>query len=236
MRSGEKNRVRQRSGVAAPAWRPRACRRPLLFYGAEQTTTRRAVRVHEQDVEIRRSARRRRTVSAYREDGRSIVLVPAGLAPQEEARLVQRMLARLDAQDERRAAPSDAALARRARELSRRHLGGRARPRSVRWSTTQRRRWGSCTPAEGTIRISSRLAAMPGWVLDYVLVHELVHLLHADHGERFWAEVAAYPHAERARGFLEGYVAGARGSSDGDELPTADADADGAEGAPDAVR
>lgn len=185
-----------------------------------------AVSEQEPKVEIRRSTRRRRTVSAYRDGDRSIVLVPAGLPAQEERRLVRRMLDRLDAKDERKAAPSDEALARRARELSRRYLGGRARPASVRWSTSQRRRWGSCTPADRSIRISTRLAAMPGWVLDYVLVHELVHLLEADHSERFWAEVARYPAAERARGFLEGYVAGARGGAEAGELPTTDADED----------
>lgn len=183
-------------------------------------------------VEIRRSTRRRRTVSAYRDGERSIVLVPAGLPASEEARLVEKMLARLDAKDLRRTAPSDAALRRRATDLSRRYLGGRARPATVRWSTTQQRRWGSCTPSERSIRISVRLHEMPGWVLDYVLIHELVHLLEADHGPRFWAEVARYPQAERARGFLEGYVYGARADSGG-EVPTSDADDDGdADGGP----
>jgi predicted metal-dependent hydrolase len=175
-------------------------------------------------VEIRRSSRRRRTVSAYRDGDRSVVLVPAGLPAAEEARLVKQMLAKLDAKDARRDRPDDAALRRRALDLSRRHLDGRAKPTTVRWVTNQRRRWGSCTPSEGSIRISTRLADMPGFVLDYVLVHELVHLLEADHGPRFWQEVARYPSAERARGFLEGYVAGARGGAADDELPTTDAD------------
>ncbi len=179
-------------------------------------------------VEIRRSSRRRRTVSAYREGDRAVVLVPAGLPAAEEARLVAQMLAKLDAKDARRGRPDDAALRRRALELSRRHLDGRARPTTVRWVTNQQRRWGSCTPSEGSIRISTRLLEVPGWVLDYVLVHELVHLLEADHGPRFWREVARYPEAERARGFLEGWVAGAssaRATSAGaDDLPGPDAD------------
>jgi predicted metal-dependent hydrolase len=176
-------------------------------------------------VEIRRSTRRRRTVSAYREGDRSIVLVPAGLPAKEEERLVARLLARLDAKDERRAAPSDDHLLRRANELSRRYLGGRPRPATVRWSTAQRRRWGSCTSVDRSIRVSTRLADMPGWVLDYVLVHELAHLLEPNHSPRFWAEVARFPMAERARGFLEGYVHGARADgSQAADLPSGEVD------------
>jgi len=63
-------------------------------------------------------------------------------------------------------------------------------------------RYGSCTPVDGTIRISDWLANMPDWVLDYVIVHELVHLIEPSHNARFWALVARYPRAERARGFL----------------------------------
>ena len=93
----------------------------------------------------------------------------------------------------------------RSTALSTRYLGGRAVPRSVRWSTTQQHRWGSCTPADGSVRISVRAKGLPGWVLDYVVLHELAHLLVASHGPGFWAELTAYPRTERARGFLEGY-------------------------------
>lgn len=159
-------------------------------------------------VEVRRSTRRRRTVSAYRDGDRTVVLLPARLPRAEEERLVADMLARL-ARQEVRKRPSDAGLLARATRLSQRYLDGRAVPLSVRWAANQGSRWGSCTPSDGSIRLSTRLRGVPGWVLDYVLVHELCHLLVPGHGPDFWAEVARYPKAERARGYLEGVAAAA---------------------------
>ncbi|MFF5500642.1 M48 family metallopeptidase [Streptomyces roseolus] len=164
-------------------------------------------------VEIRRSARRTRSVSAYREGDRTIVLIPARMSEAEERRWVGVMLEKLDAKDrdkERRATRGDAELAERAARLSQRYLDGRARPASVRWVTNQNGRWGSCTPAEGTIRLSHRLQPMPEYVVDYVLLHELAHLLVPGHGPDFWRLLEAYPRTERARGYLEGVVAADR--------------------------
>jgi hypothetical protein len=73
-----------------------------------------------------------------------------------------------------------------------------------------RTQWASCTPAEGTIRMSRRLASLPDWVADYVLLHELAHLLEPGHGPRFWALVQRYPRTERARGYLDGVSAAAQ--------------------------
>lgn len=166
------------------------------------------------EVEVRRSKRRRRTVTAYREAGRTIVQIPARMSRAEERRWVDLMLARLAAQDRRRR-PSDAALLARAGRLSERYLGGRARPVSVRWVDNQHTRWGSCTPVDGSIRLSSRLRGMPAYVVDYVLLHELAHLIEPGHGSKFWAVLAGYPRTERARGFLEGVTAaGGPGMSD----------------------
>ena len=175
------------------------------------------------DVEVRRSARRRRTVTAYRELGRTVVLIPAAFSPAEERRWVAQMVAKLQTREERRkrSLGGDTELMARARALSAAHLDGAAQPASVRWVDNQHRRWGSCTPADGSIRLSSRLQTMPEYVVDYVLVHELVHLLEPGHDDRFWALVARYPRAERARGFLEGVeLANAAGAADhmGDEL------------------
>jgi hypothetical protein len=72
----------------------------------------------------------------------------------------------------------------------------------VRWVENQRTRWGSCTPETGEIRVSAVLAGYPRWVLDYVLVHELAHLVEANHSARFHELVHRYPKAERAEGFL----------------------------------
>ncbi|MEU4065797.1 M48 family metallopeptidase [Streptomyces wedmorensis] len=160
-------------------------------------------------VEVRRSPRRSRTVSAYREGDRTIVLIPARMSEAEERRWVGVMLDKLAAQ-ENRSVLGDRELTERALRLSEQYFEGRARPGSVRWVTNQNTRWGSCTPSEGSIRLSHRLQGMPEYVVDYVLLHELAHLLVPGHGPRFWRLLEAYPRTERARGYLEGVVAAAR--------------------------
>jgi predicted metal-dependent hydrolase len=127
----------------------------------------------------------------------------------EERRWVGVMLDKLDKQESRRVL-GDSELAERARRLSDQYFGGRARPASVRWVTNQNTRWGSCTPAEGSIRLSHRLQGMPDYVVDYVLLHELAHLLVPGHGPGFWSLLESYPRTERARGYLEGVDAAGR--------------------------
>jgi len=160
-------------------------------------------------VEVRRSQRRRRTVSAYRDGERVVVLIPDRFSRAEETEWVERMLARLAAREERIRRTDDELLAR-ARRLTARYLPDHVDdvlPASVRWVTNQNGRWGSCTPDDGTIRISHRIQEMPDWVIDYVLLHELAHLVVPSHSTRFWDLVARYPKSERARGYLEGISA-----------------------------
>ncbi len=154
----------------------------------------------EGDVEIRRSARRKRTVQAYRRDGKTIVLMPAGLTAAQEQRHLDTLLGRL----ERRRAGADEDLMARAERLASRHLAGRARPESVRWVANQQQRWGSCTAATGEIRLSDRLQGMPDYVVDYVLLHELAHLIEPNHSAAFWRLLDGYADRVKAQGFLEG--------------------------------
>lgn len=161
-------------------------------------------------VEVRRSARRRRTVAAFWENGTAVVAIPASFSRAEEHQWVHRMLEKLQLQGDRRAGAgrrgprSDAALAEHAAALSEKYLRGRAVPSSVRWVGNQNSRWGSATPSDGTIRLSDKLKPMPQWVIDYVLLHELAHLLAAGHDAAFWRLLEAYPDTQRAKAFLEG--------------------------------
>jgi predicted metal-dependent hydrolase len=160
-------------------------------------------------VEVRRSQRRRRTVSAYRDGERVVVLIPDQFSRAEETEWVARMLARLAAREEK-IRRTDDELHARARRLIARYLPEHARnaaPASIRWVNNQTGRWGSCTPADRSIRISHRIQEMPDWVIDYVLLHELSHLVVPSHSAAFWDLVARYPKAERARGYLEGISA-----------------------------
>lgn len=178
-------------------------------------------------VRLVRSVRRTRTVSAVWREGRLQVSVPARLSRAEERRWIARMVQRSPAVPRRPdhhpapPAPRDAvppvpgggadpALTARAEAIAAAHLdaavpGGRLpRPVSVTWSTRQRRRWGSCTPARGTIRLSAQLRGMPDWVVDAVLGHELVHLAEPGHGPRFQALVDRLPRYREALAFLAG--------------------------------
>jgi len=166
------------------------------------------VEVADLPVEVRRSPRRRRSVQAYIDGGTVVVLIPASFSRTEERRQIEDMVGKLSAaraKVQRRG--TDVALARRAEELSNNYLSGQAKPMSVRWADNQTRRWGSCTPGTATIRLSTRLQGMPSHVIDYVLLHEIAHLIEPSHNDRFWALVQRFPRSERARGFLEGLEA-----------------------------
>jgi len=152
---------------------------------------------------VRRSRRRKRTVSAYRRNGKVIVMIPDRFTRAEEAEWVNTMLDRLDRSEQRRRRTDDQ-LMLRARELCGDCLEDKVEPTSVRWVANMTTRWGSCTTTTGEIRLSDRLQPMPAWVVDYVLLHELAHLLEPSHNKRFWHWVDRYPKAERAKGYLAG--------------------------------
>jgi predicted metal-dependent hydrolase len=155
-------------------------------------------------VRVVRSERRRASVSARLvENGTVIeVLAPASMGDGDLAPIVEKLKGRVLRHAQKRETADDEVLTPRARELNREYFGGKLRWQEIRYVTNQQHRFGSCTPATGTIRISHRVAALPTWVRDYVLLHELAHLAEANHGRRFWKLLERYPKTERARGYL----------------------------------
>ncbi|MBT8217376.1 MAG: M48 family metallopeptidase [Acidimicrobiia bacterium] len=147
-------------------------------------------------VEVKRSSRRRKTVEARLVDGTLRVAIPASMTKAEEAHWVEQMRKRF----ERRVDRDTISLPERARALAAKYQ--LPEPAEIVWSGRQTTRWGSCSVDTRRIRISDRLAGFPAWVVDYVIVHELAHLVEPGHTSPFWELVNAYPLAERARGYL----------------------------------
>ncbi len=153
------------------------------------------------DTRIIRSRKRLKTIQAREVNGILEVRAPAAMPERELQPVIARFLDRLE---RRKAAQQldDSFLNKRAAELNRRYFDDQLTWCEIGWSTRQNRRHGSCTPSRRIIRISHLLAKVPAFVLDYVIVHELAHLLEPNHGRRFWALVNRYPRTERARGYL----------------------------------
>lgn len=147
-------------------------------------------------VQLVRSMKRRRSVGARLVGDLLTVTVPSWMSASEEEHWIGEMSRRFA----RTRSTERIDLPARAANLTRRY--GLRTPSDIRWVDGMTTRWGSCTPADGTIRISTRVAAFPDWVIDYVLVHELAHLDVGGHQTDFWALVHQYPKAERAIGYL----------------------------------
>lgn len=151
-------------------------------------------------VRVVRSRKRKRTVSARLIEGVLELTVPAWLSDREASEFVDRMQARFA----RKRAGASSDLTERSAMLASRYELPQAT--SVRWVGNQNSRWGSCSVADGSIRLSDRMIGMPEWVVDAVLVHELAHLVHADHGAAFKALEARYERQAEASAFLDGVV------------------------------
>ena len=171
-------------------------------------------------VQITVSKRRKKTVAGKIVDGVLEVRVPEGLPRPVRDAHIRDIAKRLH----RKNASAQFDLESRAATLAKKY--DLPTPTSIVWSSRQNTRWGSCTPSTGSVRLSDRLAQMPQWVVDYVIVHELAHLVHLRHNKEFHALVARFPRAERAEGFLEavslGFADPYRASDEPDSNPSPD--------------
>ena len=155
-------------------------------------------------VDIRRSKRRKKTISGRMNGEQMVVMIPHRLNPTDMFLAVHNMVERLSRKTQVTVETNDELLIR-AQRLNQRHLENRATVAEIKWVTNMDRQWGSCSPKSNRIRISHRLQVVPDYVLDTVIIHELVHTFVPNHSKEFyrWAERA--PHYERARGYLEAF-------------------------------
>jgi predicted metal-dependent hydrolase len=156
------------------------------------------------EVTIIRSRRRKKTIQTKYGDGHLWIYLPAGMSPGAEQKWIDRMMERHERWKQKHTTKkSDDWLMQRARELNKKYFDSYLEF-SITFVTNQNYRFGSCTSMDRTIRISHRVRTMPLWVQDYIILHELTHLIYPDHSKKFWDKVNQYKYAERAKGYLIG--------------------------------
>jgi len=153
-------------------------------------------------VIIIRSRRRKKTIQTKSGDGKLWIYLPAGMHPKDEQKWIDRMMKRNERWEQKKTIKqSDKWLVQRAEELNKKFFNG-VLDFSICFVTNQHSRFGSCTSLDKSIRISDRVKTMPSWVQDYIIIHELAHLIYPDHSKKFWDTVNQYKYAERAKGYL----------------------------------
>lgn len=153
-------------------------------------------------ITVIRSPRRKKTIQTKYANGHLWVYLPAGMNPRDEEKWIKQMVQRSEHWEEKKTAKQkDTWLQKRAEYLNKKYFNG-SLEFSIQFVTNQNSRYGSCTTLDKTIRISHRVHSMPLWVQDYIILHELTHLLHPNHSKQFWAKVNQYRYAERAKGYL----------------------------------
>lgn len=165
-------------------------------------------RINPQDIEIIRSAKRSKTVTGEFKDGKLRVLMPALLSKEQEERCIATIVARVERRETQQMLNEGEPLRKRAAELNARYFAGALDIASVQYVTNQNSLFGSCSVRRKTIRLSHHLAEVPAWVRDYVLMHEMAHLVEPGHGRAFWDIVNRYPRTQEARRYLKAFARG----------------------------
>ncbi|MBD3182843.1 DUF45 domain-containing protein [Candidatus Poribacteria bacterium] len=155
-----------------------------------------------EEIRIIRSKRRKKTISARFVDGAMEVLAPASISDKELQPVIEKLKKRLEKREKKRHLNDSDELEKRSNMLNQRYFNGELKINSIKYVTNQDKRLGSCTSGMGTIRISHKVAKLPKWVADYILIHEMAHLIEPNHSKSFWKLVNRYPLTERARGYI----------------------------------
>lgn len=154
------------------------------------------------EVEIIRSHRRRRTVSARLVEDTLLVNAPLMLSRMRLDKIIAGFKVKFAKNKLKDELERKQRLCDIATRLNGKYFANQLKINSIEYVTGQSRKFGCCNYSSGNIRISHRIGLMPAWVRDYVIIHEMAHLIEPNHSREFWVIVSRYKLAERARGFL----------------------------------
>ena len=154
------------------------------------------------EVKINRSAQRRKTISARVVENRMYINAPADISEVRLEEVIDNFKKRFERRTLKKKLNAKEDLRGIAERLNERYFGGRLKINRIEYVTDQYKKFGCCNYRSGSIRISHRLLEMPPWVRDYVVFHEMAHIIEPNHSRAFWKIVSQYRLAERARGYL----------------------------------
>ena len=151
-------------------------------------------------IEIIRSKKRKKTIHAMLTDKRTVrVLAPYASSRDTVLGFVNKSVKKFYLKE--LISEKDGELQKRAEMLKRKYVPS-ASDFKISYSERLTTTWGKCFFRDKNIILNPKLGKFPLWVLDYVIVHEIAHLIYADHGKDFRELVSKYRLKERAVGYL----------------------------------
>ncbi|MDD5194637.1 MAG: M48 family metallopeptidase [Candidatus Omnitrophica bacterium] len=154
------------------------------------------------DIKIIRSPRRRLTVSARQIGNCLLVRAPENISEKHLEKIIGKFKIKFERKRIKEELDKSESISEIARRLNEKYFANALKINSIEYVTTQNSKYGCCNYSSGRIRISHKVGRMPVWVRDYVIIHEMAHLLEPNHSKEFWDIVCRYALCERARGYL----------------------------------
>ncbi len=154
------------------------------------------------EVKIIRSSRRMRTISARVVKDILVVRAPAALSRQRLENIIDKFRLKFERKRLKGELERIHGLAVVAARINDKYFNNKLKIGSIEYVTGQNSKFGCCNYQTADIRISYKVGLMPEWVRDYVVMHEMAHLIEPNHSKLFWDIVSRYKLAERARGYL----------------------------------
>lgn len=154
------------------------------------------------EIKITRSEKRKSTIGARIKNGIMYVNAPVDIPDIKLQKIIEKFKLRFEKKKLKRELSKTHNLMEILQRLNERYFEGKIQVNSIEYSANQDKKFGCCNCKARIIRISHQLAQMPDWVRDYVIIHEMAHIIEPNHSDSFWDIVNRYKLAERARGYL----------------------------------